>query len=33
MSAKERILAEIAAFSNDEINQLVIWLKEQGYTF
>ena len=31
MSVREQVLAEIAAFSNDEINQLVIWLKEQGH--
>ena len=32
MSTKERIAAEIAAASNEEINAFIAWLKEQGYT-
>ena len=31
MSAKERILAEIAAASNAEIDAFIAWLKEHGH--
>ena len=31
MSAKEKMLVEIAAASNEDINAFVAWLQEQGH--
>ena len=31
MSAKEKMLVEIAAASNEDINAFIAWLKEYGH--